>query len=144
MSGPLDLSICLIIACPYTIYYCGELALKSQFGHIFHSPDKDSLSLSFFLFLSFFSTVSLVTASWDPTCCLKKLNGNIPKRRIVRYTIQTAGPCPFEAIIFQTKCGRKLCYGLNMDKAMEVKNIIDEKRQKAVSSAEQQQRNSCF
>ncbi|KAK1806480.1 hypothetical protein P4O66_004988 [Electrophorus voltai] len=75
-------------------------------------------------------------ASWDPTCCLKKLNGNIPKRRIVRYTIQTAGPCPFEAIIFQTKCGRKLCYGLNMDKAMEVKNIIDEKRQKAVSSAE--------
>ncbi|KAJ8279228.1 hypothetical protein COCON_G00062940 [Conger conger] len=57
------------------------------------------------LLLSAASWMPLVSATSRsaPDCCLKILKKQLPKNRIVDYREQRAGPCPVNAIQFQTK-----------------------------------------
>ncbi|XP_060900405.1 regakine-1-like [Labrus mixtus] len=62
--------------------------------------------------LLFFTTwSSLASATHGPLshCCDRLFNTKIKLDKIMNYTIQSGGACPIEAVIFQTKSGRRLC-----------------------------------
>ncbi|XP_040856306.1 C-C motif chemokine 8-like [Ochotona curzoniae] len=48
------------------------------------------------------------TSQPQATCCFSVAHMKIPLKRLTSFE-RVTGPCPTEAVIFQTKRGRKIC-----------------------------------
>ncbi|XP_072514535.1 C-C motif chemokine 32b.3 [Salminus brasiliensis] len=67
-------------------------------------------------------------ASWPAHCCLKTHNTRIHVKRFARYTVQTAGLCPINAIVFLTVKGKTLCYNPDLDWVKDAMKKVDQRK----------------
>ncbi|MCJ8745700.1 hypothetical protein PDJAM_G00133260 [Pangasius djambal] len=61
--------------------------------------------------------------SWPSICCLKKKsNKGLPVKNVADCKVQSAGLCPFDAIIIKTRKGRNVCYDPKAE--WVIKNVV--------------------
>ncbi|KAJ8274380.1 hypothetical protein COCON_G00090050 [Conger conger] len=91
--------------------------------------------MKLFLTAAFFWVIvatTCVSATNGPvlSCCLTISDTKVHPKNIVNYTVQRMGPCPVEAVVFQT-CRRKtVCSDPGKDWVKRVKGKVDKEKEK--------------
>ncbi|XP_060756868.1 C-C motif chemokine 18-like [Neoarius graeffei] len=76
----------------------------------------------------FICTMSCLCGSeatpWPSFCCLKKNHSikGLPVTNVVDCKVQSAGLCPFDAIIIRTRKGRNICFDPKAE--WVIKNVV--------------------
>ncbi|XP_036411196.1 eotaxin-like [Megalops cyprinoides] len=80
-----------------------------------------------------------VSASGGPpsTCCLRVSETRLRLDRIRDYTVQNAGICPVDAIVFRTKRGKRVCSDPERDWVKRAMKTVDTKKEESKRKKEE-------
>ncbi|KAG7487438.1 hypothetical protein MATL_G00023320 [Megalops atlanticus] len=71
------------------------------------------------------------------TCCLKVSETRLSRDRIKDYTVQRAGVCPVNAIVFRTKIGKQVCSDPAKDWVKRAMKTVDTRKEESKRKKEE-------
>ncbi|KAJ8357031.1 hypothetical protein SKAU_G00198250 [Synaphobranchus kaupii] len=91
--------------------------------------------MKLFLTAAFFCVVAAtacVSATNGPalSCCLTISDTRVHPKNIVNYTVQRIGLCPVEAVVFETRKGKKVCSELGRNWVIRAMDKVDKEKEK--------------
>ncbi|XP_050953928.1 C-C motif chemokine 32b.3 [Labeo rohita] len=95
-----------------------------------------------FCLVLFLFCLTAETSQLSSHCCLTTGKEKLPARRVIDYTVQKAGVCPINAIVFLTVRRKIKCADSNSDWVKDVMKKVDQKKALSSQNAKRQKKNN--